>query len=88
MKQCAAVLSDQRIKAAKALSALIQNQLASLGMPDAVFRIDVQPSGKYMANGTDNVALLFPPIVERRRSRSRKWLPAVNCLALPLLSKR
>lgn len=59
MKQCAAVLSDQRIKAAKALSALIQNQLASLGMPDAVFRIDVQPSGKYMANGTDNVALLF-----------------------------
>lgn len=59
MKQDAAVLSAQRIEAAKALSAAVKNQLTSLGMPDAVFRIDVQPSGKYMANGTDNVTLLF-----------------------------
>lgn len=54
-----AELTRLRKRAALELSRSICEQLQALGMPKAVFRIDVTPADKYLPTGNDNVAMFF-----------------------------
>ena len=55
----AAQLTDLRQRAGAELAAAIGSQLAALGMPQAVFHIRVEPAGKFLVSGADNVAMYF-----------------------------
>ncbi|MBE6075133.1 MAG: DNA repair protein RecN [Selenomonas ruminantium] len=57
--QKAQALTQLRQRAAGELSAAIGGQLSALGMPNAVFRIDVAAAAGFQANGADNVAMYF-----------------------------
>ncbi len=59
LKIKAAELTQLRKRAALELSRSICEQLQALGMPKAVFRIDVTPADKYLPTGNDNVAMFF-----------------------------
>lgn len=59
LKIKAADLTQLRKRAAVELSRSICEQLQALGMPKAVFRIDVTPADKYLPTGNDNVAMFF-----------------------------
>lgn len=59
LKIKAAELTRLRKRAALELSRSICEQLQALGMPKAVFRIDVTPADKYLPMGNDNVAMFF-----------------------------
>lgn len=59
LKIKAAELTRLRKRAALELSRAICEQLQALGMPKAVFRIDVTPADKYLPTGNDNVAMFF-----------------------------
>lgn len=59
LKIKAAELTRLRKRAALELSRSICEQLQALGMPKAVFRIDVTPADKYLPTGNDNVAMFF-----------------------------
>lgn len=59
LKTKAAELTRLRKRAALELSRYICEQLQALGMPKAVFRIDVTPADKYLPTGNDNVAMFF-----------------------------
>lgn len=59
LKIKAAELTRLRKRAALELSRSICEQLQALGMPKAVFRIDVTPAEKYLPTGNDNVAMFF-----------------------------
>lgn len=59
LKTKAAELTRLRKRAALELSRSICEQLQALGMPKAVFRIDVTPADKYLPTGNDNVAMFF-----------------------------
>ena len=59
LKIKAAELTRLRKRAALELSRSICEQLQALGMPKAVFRIDVTPADKYFPTGNDNVAMFF-----------------------------
>lgn len=59
LKTKAAELTRLRKRAALELSRSICEQLQALGMPKAVFRIDVMPADKYLPTGNDNVAMFF-----------------------------
>lgn len=59
LKIKAAELTRLRKRAALELSRSICEQLQALGMPKAVFRIDVMPADKYLPTGNDNVAMFF-----------------------------
>ena len=59
LKIKAAELTRLRKRAALELSRSICEQLQALGMPKAVFRIDVTPADKYLPAGNDNVAMFF-----------------------------
>lgn len=59
LKIKAAELTRLRKRAALELSRSICAQLQALGMPKAVFRIDVTPADKYLPTGNDNVAMFF-----------------------------
>lgn len=59
LKIKAAELTRLRKRAALELSRSICEQLQALGMPKAVFRIDVTPADKYLLTGNDNVAMFF-----------------------------
>lgn len=59
LKIKAAELTRLRKRAALELSRSICEQLRALGMPKAVFRIDVTPADKYLPTGNDNVAMFF-----------------------------
>ena len=55
----AAQLTGLRQRAGEELAAAIGSQLAALGMPQAAFHIRVEPAGKFLPNGADNVAMYF-----------------------------
>ena len=55
----AAQLTGLRQRAGEELAAAIGSQLAALGMPQAAFHIRVEPTGKFLPNGADNVAMYF-----------------------------
>jgi len=55
----AAQLTKLRQKGAAALGAAIGEQLTALGMPQAVFHIRIEPAGKYLPNGHDDVMMYF-----------------------------
>ncbi len=59
LKIKAAELTRLRKRAALELSRSICEQLQALGMPKAVFRIDVTPADKYLPTGNDNVEMFF-----------------------------
>ena len=59
LKTKATELTRLRKRAALELSRSICEQLQALGMPKAVFRIDVTPADKYLPTGNDNVAMFF-----------------------------
>ena len=59
LKIKAAELTRLRKRAALELSRSICEQLQALGMPKAIFRIDVTPADKYLPTGNDNVAMFF-----------------------------
>lgn len=59
LKIKAAELTRLRKRAALELSRSICEQLQALGMPKAVFRIDVTPADKYLPTGNDNLAMFF-----------------------------
>ena len=59
LKIKATELTRLRKRAALELSRSICEQLQALGMPKAVFRIDVTPADKYLPTGNDNVAMFF-----------------------------
>ena len=59
LKIKAVELTRLRKCAALELSRSICEQLQALGMPKAVFRIDVTPADKYLPTGNDNVAMFF-----------------------------
>lgn len=54
LKEVADVLSEKRIKGAKALSKSIEKTLHNLGMPHAVFEIEVV-SGEYKITGAESI---------------------------------
>ena len=55
----AAVLTELRKRSARELSKAIGTQLLSLGMPKAVFRIEIGEAGKFTSSGADTVAMFF-----------------------------
>ena len=55
----AAQLTTLRQRAGAELAAAIGSQLAALGMPQAAFHIRVEPAGKFLVSGADNVAMYF-----------------------------
>ena len=59
MRKRAQVLTNLRKKSAQELSAAICEQLFSLGMPKAVFRIEIGATEKFSASGADTVAMFF-----------------------------
>ncbi len=59
LQQAADLLTQQRIAAGKALSEAILPTLHELGMPDARFAVQVDPSSNYTPQGHDTVQLLF-----------------------------
>ena len=59
MEQKAAILTKWRQRSAEALSGVIGEQLLSLGMPKAVFRVEIGRSGKFAASGADTVSMFF-----------------------------
>jgi len=59
MEKKAAALTNLRKKSAQELSGEIGAQLLSLGMPKAVFRIEIGDAGKFTASGADTVAMFF-----------------------------
>ena len=59
MEQKAAILTKWRQRSAEALSGAIGEQLLSLGMPKAVFRVEIGRSGKFAASGADTVSMFF-----------------------------
>jgi len=59
MEQKASALTGLRQQSAGALSKAIGEQLLSLGMPKAVFRIEIGAAGKFTASGADTVAMFF-----------------------------
>ena len=55
----AAQLTALRQRAGEELAVSIGSQLAALGMPQAAFHIRVEPAGKFLVSGADNVAMYF-----------------------------
>ena len=53
------LLTRARKKAAKQLDKAVGEQITALGMPKAVFTIDVSPAERYQLRGADTIALLF-----------------------------
>lgn len=59
LETAAAALTDARREAAQALSGQITDTVRTLGMPHAVFRVEVAPTGTFAADGADTVRFLF-----------------------------
>lgn len=55
----AAILTSERKQVAVKLSAAIGEQLAALGMPQAVFNIAVEDANNFLAQGKDRVEMYF-----------------------------
>ncbi|MBE6092004.1 MAG: DNA repair protein RecN [Selenomonas ruminantium] len=52
-------LTTLRQRAGAELAEAIGTQLTALGMPQAAFHIRVEPAGKFLVSGADNVAMYF-----------------------------
>lgn len=52
-------LHDKRAKKLEKLAAILQEKIAPLGMPNARFQFDLQPTENYYATGKDQLQLLF-----------------------------
>lgn len=52
-------LHDKRAKKLEKLAAILQEKIAPLGMPNARFQFDLQPTENYYSTGKDQLQLLF-----------------------------
>src|SRR5690606_883120 len=59
LEQWASKLSVARKGTLSKLKGMLQESLASLGMPSASFKIEIQPSASFKANGKDDLVFLF-----------------------------
>ena len=59
LNQVAAQISKNRIKHSEPFIEQLESLLALLGMPNAKFKIDFRPAGKFLSNGKDNINFLF-----------------------------
>ncbi|AXG70973.1 DNA repair protein RecN [Kordia sp. SMS9] len=59
LQQIAKTIHDQRSKGIPSLVAQLEKMLATLGMPNARFNINVQLSNQFYANGMDDLQFLF-----------------------------
>ena len=58
-RDAAAVLTEQRQRAARDISREIEEQLLALGMPNARFRLELSALPELTANGAEQLAMLF-----------------------------
>jgi len=59
LEQWASKISVARKGTLSKLKGMLQESLASLGMPSASFKIEIQPSASFKANGKDDLVFLF-----------------------------
>ncbi len=55
----AETLSKSRIAAAKLVKLEIEATMKQVGMPNAIFEIDIQEKSNYAENGKDKISFLF-----------------------------
>ena len=61
LKTVSQTISQNRKQAAKTLEEELKSLVGKMGMPDAVFRIDLNPSPEFLLNGTDVISFQFSP---------------------------
>ncbi|MDC3218193.1 DNA repair protein RecN [Flavobacteriaceae bacterium] len=61
LKTLSQTISQNRMQAAKTLEEELKSLVGKMGMPDAVFRIDLNPSPEFLLNGTDVISFQFSP---------------------------
>jgi len=61
LKTVSQTISQNRMQAAKTLEEELKSLVGKMGMPDAVFRIDFNPSPEFLLNGTDVISFQFSP---------------------------
>ncbi|MDA9144138.1 DNA repair protein RecN [Flavobacteriaceae bacterium] len=61
LKTVSQTISQNRMQAAKTLVEELKSLVGKMGMPDAVFRIDLNPSPEFLLNGTDVISFQFSP---------------------------
>ena len=61
LKTVSQTISQNRKQAAKTLEEELKSLVGKMGMPDAVFRIDFNPSPEFLLNGTDVISFQFSP---------------------------
>jgi DNA repair protein RecN (Recombination protein N) len=61
LKTVSQTISQNRMQAAKTLEEELKSLVGKMGMPDAVFRIDLNPSPEFLLNGTDVISFQFSP---------------------------
>lgn len=59
LKKCAEVLSSKRKKAAPKVAGMVEEQLRELGMPSAMFKVELAPRQDPGPNGIDELTLAF-----------------------------
>ena len=61
LKTVSQTISQNRKQAAKTFEEELKSLVGKMGMPDAVFRIDFNPSPEFLLNGTDVISFQFSP---------------------------
>ena len=61
LKTVSQTISQNRKQAAKTLEEELKSLVGKMGMPDAVFRINLNPSPEFLLNGTDVISFQFSP---------------------------
>ena len=61
LKTVSQTISQNRKQAAKTFEEELKSLVGKMGMPDAVFRIDLNPSPEFLLNGTDVISFQFSP---------------------------
>jgi DNA repair protein RecN (Recombination protein N) len=59
LDNCAADISQKRKKVIPVIETRIQDLLSQLGMQNAIFKVELQPSDDFTSTGTDKVLFLF-----------------------------
>ncbi len=61
LKTVSQTISQNRMQAAKTLEEELKSLVGKMGMPDAIFRINLNPSPEFLLNGTDVISFQFSP---------------------------
>ena len=61
LKTVSQTISKNRKQAAKTLEEELKSLVGKMGMPDAIFRINLNPSPEFLLNGTDVISFQFSP---------------------------